>query len=182
MHPTLADAGILVRPFAADDVESLYAAVRESIDTVGRWMSWCHPDYSIREAEEWIARCEKNWEAEADREFGIFDVKSNEALGCAGINQINRIHNFANLGYWVRASRAGKGVGSAVAMLLAKFAFGELKLSRIEIVTMLDNAASRRVAEKVGFQFEGVARNRLLFKGQPHDAALYSLVPSDING
>jgi RimJ/RimL family protein N-acetyltransferase len=67
-------------------------------------------------------------------------------------------------------------------MLLAKFAFGELKLSRIEIVTMLDNAASRRVAEKVGFQFEGVARNRLLFKGQPHDAALYSLVPSDING
>jgi RimJ/RimL family protein N-acetyltransferase len=182
MRPTLADAGILVRPFAADDVGSLYAAVRESIDTVGRWMSWCHPDYSIREAEEWIARCEKNWEAEADREFGIFDAKSNEALGCAGINQINRIHNFANLGYWVRASRAGKGVGSAVAMLLAKFAFGELKLSRIEIVTMLDNAASRRVAEKVGFQFEGVARNRLLFKGQPHDAALYSLVLSDING
>lgn len=90
-------------------------------------MSWCHPDYSIREAEEWIARCEKNWEAEADREFGIFDAKSNEALGCAGINQINRIHNFANLGYWVRASRAGKGVGSAVAVLLAKFAFGELK-------------------------------------------------------
>jgi ribosomal-protein-serine acetyltransferase len=39
MRPTLADAGILVRPFAADDVGSLYAAVRGSIDTVGRWMS-----------------------------------------------------------------------------------------------------------------------------------------------
>jgi ribosomal-protein-serine acetyltransferase len=182
MRPTLADARILVRPLAPDDVASLYAAIRESIDTVGRWMSWCHPDYSVREAEEWIARCERNWEAKADREFGIFDAKSNEVLGCAGINQFNCVNNFANLGYWVRTSRVGRGVASAAVLLLAKFAFGELKLSRIEIVTQVDNVASRRVAEKVGCQFEGIARNRLLFKDQPYDAALYSLIPSDIDG
>jgi RimJ/RimL family protein N-acetyltransferase len=182
MRPVLTDAGILVRPFAPDDVALLHAAVHESIDTVGRWMSWCHPDYSVREAEEWIARCGGNWEAEADREFGIFDAKLHEVLGCAGINQINCVNNFANLGYWVRASRVGRGVASVAVLLLAKFAFRELKLSRIEIVTPLENMASRRVAEKVGCQFEGVARNRLLFKDQPYDAALYSLIPSDIDG
>lgn len=115
MRPVLTDAGILVRPFAPDDVALLHAAVRESIDTVGRWMSWCHPDYSVREAEEWIARCGRNWEAEADREFGIF-AKLHEVLGCAGINQINCVNNFANLGYWVRASRVGRGVASVAVL------------------------------------------------------------------
>lgn len=178
--PALADAKVLVRPLMSDDLASLYAAVCESKDAVGRWMSWCHPDYSVRDAEEWIAHCDRSREAEADREFGIFDATSGEVLGCVGINQFNRIHNFANLGYWVRTSRVGEGIASAAALLLAKSAFGELELSRIEIVAQVDNVASRRVAEKVGCQFEGIARNRLLFRGRPCDAALYSLVPRDI--
>jgi ribosomal-protein-serine acetyltransferase len=177
-----ASVTILARTLASGDLESLYAAVLESKDAVGRWMSWCHPDYSVGDAEEWIAHCERSWEARADREFGIFDATSGELLGCAGINQFNRVHNFANVGYWVRTSRVGKGVAPAAVLSLAKFAFGELRLSRIEIVAQVDNVASRRVAEKVGCQFEGIARNRIVYRGQPRDAALYSLIPGDIEG
>jgi RimJ/RimL family protein N-acetyltransferase len=133
----------------------------------------------MREAEEWIARCEENWNAVGDREFGIFDPASSEVLGCAGINQFNRVNNFANLGYWVRTSRVGQGVASSAVSLLANYAFGELRLSRIEIVVQVDNLASRHVAERAGCRFEGIARNRLLFGGQPRDAALYSLVPGE---
>lgn len=182
MHPTRANGTILVRPLASRDLESLYAAVLESKDAVGRWMSWCHPDYTMRDAEEWIAHCERSWESGADREFGILDATSSEVLGCVGINQFNRVHNFANVGYWVRTSRVGRGVASAAVLSLADFAFGELKLSRIEIVAQVDNVASRRVAEKVGCRFEGIARNRIVYKGQPRDAALYSLIPGDIAG
>ncbi len=145
-------------------------------------MSWCHPDFSVRDAEEWIAHCERSWEAGSDREFGILDATSSEVLGCVGINQFNRVHNFANVGYWVRTSRVGRGVASAAVLSIAGFAFGELKLSRIEIVAQVDNVASRRVAEKVGCRFEGIARNRVVYRGQPRDAALYSLVPGDIAG
>jgi RimJ/RimL family protein N-acetyltransferase len=42
------------------------------------------------------------------------------------------------------------------------------------------NAASRRVAEKLGARLECIARNRLMGWGRPHDAAVYSLVPSDV--
>lgn len=181
MHPTLVSHGVIVRPFASGDVESLHAAVLESKETVGRWMSWCRPDYAVRDAQEWIAHCRRNWDAELDREFGIFDASSGEVLGCAGINQFNRVNNFANLGYWVRTSRVGKGVATAAVVSLARFAFDELKLTRIEIVAQVDNVASRRVAEKAGCRFEGIARNRILYRGQPRDAALYSLVPGDID-
>jgi RimJ/RimL family protein N-acetyltransferase len=175
--------GTLIRPLVPDDRDSVYAAVRESIDTVGRWMSWCHPDYSMREVDQWIATCERNWNVDcADREFGIFDEEGGEVLGGVGINQINCVNSFANLGYWVRASRTGSGIASTAARLAAQFAFRELKLSRIEIVARVDNIASRRVAEKIGARFECIARHRLLYKGRPYDAALYSLLPGEIIG
>jgi RimJ/RimL family protein N-acetyltransferase len=85
------------------------------------------------------------------------------------------------MGYWVRASRERRGIGSAAARLASRFAFTELGLARIEIVALPDNVASRRVAEKIGARLECVARNRLQFRGEPRDAAVYSLVPGDLS-
>ncbi|HUL96449.1 MAG TPA: GNAT family N-acetyltransferase [Usitatibacter sp.] len=169
-----------LRPPVAADAEPLYAAVRESMHTVGRWMSWCHAGYALGDVKDWIARCEASWAGEGDREFGIFDAKSGEPLGCAGINQINHVHDFGNLGYWVRASRERRGVAHAAARAIARYGFAELGLARLEIVVHPDNAASRRVAEKVGARFEAIARNRLVFKARPTDAAVYALIPADI--
>lgn len=180
MALSFSQSGVTIRPGVAADHAPVYAAVRESIVSVGRWMSWCHPDYSMRDAEDWFARCEKNWEGGADREFCIFDARSGEALGCVGINQINRLNNFANLGYWVRAGRTGRGIASTAARLAAQFAFRELGLNRIEVVAQVDNLASRRVAEKIGCTFECVARARLLYRNEPCDAAVYSLLPGDV--
>ncbi len=103
-------------------------------------------------------------------------------LGCVGINPFNHVNVFADLGYWVRASRTGSGIASTAARLAAQFAFHELRLARIEIVARVDNLASRRVAEKIGAQFECIARHRLLYRGRPYDAALYSLLPGETDG
>lgn len=182
MPPTFQRAGVLVKPLEEKDRFSLYEAVRESIDTVGVWMSWCHAGYSINDADQWLASCAIDWQSGSDREFGILDSATGQVLGCAGVNQINRPNNFANLGYWVRASRTGQGVATTAATMVAAFAFYELKLTRLEVVARIGNSASRRVAEKIGCRFEGIARHRLLYQGCPHDAAVYSLLPIDIAG
>lgn len=180
MTVAFSESGIIVRPFMYEDCASFYIAVRASIDAIGPWMSWCHADFSMRDVEDWLALCGNNWQTESDREFGIFDAVSNEALGCVGINQFNRVHGFANLGYWVRTNRTGSGIATTAARLAARFAFRELKLTRLEIAARVDNVASRRVAEKVGSKFECVARNRLLHKGRPYDASVYSLLPGEV--
>lgn len=179
MGARLSSNGILIRPHAGGDIASMYAAVVESMATVGRWMSWCHEGYSLDDAQLWYERCAKAWDTEGDREFGIFDTATDEVLGCVGINQINRVNRFANMGYWVRSSRSGRGIATTAARLASGFAFESLGLARIEIVALPDNMASRRVAEKVGARFECIARNRLQFGEVTHDAAMYSLVPAD---
>jgi RimJ/RimL family protein N-acetyltransferase len=178
----LADSGIVIRPLAPEDAASCHAAVRESLETVGRWMPWCHPGYSIRDSKEWIAACQTHWAERLAFEFGVFGPDSAEVWGGVGINQINRTYNFGNLGFWVRSSRVRKGVAIAAARLAARFAFRELSLTRVELVALVDNIASRRVAEKLGATLEGVARNRLVHNGVPFAAAMYSLVPGDIPG
>jgi RimJ/RimL family protein N-acetyltransferase len=90
------------------------------------------------------------------------------------------VHQFGNLGYWVRTSAAGRGVASKASRLVARFGFEELGLHRIEILAAVSNVASQRVAEKIGAAREGVLRKRLLIRGEPQDAVMFSLVPEDL--
>jgi RimJ/RimL family protein N-acetyltransferase len=101
-------------------------------------------------------------------------------LGGVGLNFINRVHQFANLGYWTRTSASGKGIASQAARLVALFGLEQLGLQRIEIVAALPNLASQRVAEKIGAVREGVLRKRLRIRGEAEDAILFSLVREDL--
>lgn len=93
------------------------------------------------------------------------------------MNQFNTLHAFCNLGYWVRASRQRQGAALAAVGLLARYAFEELELSRVEIVVAEGNAASIGLARKAGAVHECLARNRLLLRGAPVGAHVFSLVP-----
>jgi RimJ/RimL family protein N-acetyltransferase len=97
-------------------------------------------------------------------------------VGGAGINQINRANSLGNIGYWIGVPFRGHGYAATVALMAADFAFSELGLTRVEIVVLLENAASQRVAENTGATHEGLARNRLYTRGKPADALVYSLI------
>ena len=105
----------------------------------------------------------------------------NDFIGGAGLNLIVRRNFYCNLGYWVRQSQQRKGIASASASAcvaaLSEFGLRELGLLRIEIVVADDNEPSTAVARKAGAELECVAGNRLLFRGQPVAASVFSLVP-----
>ena len=180
MNTEFIDGPILIRPYRPDDIESLFAAVRESINELSLWMPWCHANYAIEETREFILSRTQEAMDETEYAFGIFDSLSGMFLGGTGINQINRLHQLGNLGYWVRTSAAGRGVATTAARLVARFGFGDVGLNRLEILAALSNTASQRVAEKLGAQREGVLRRRLFLQSQPQDGVLYSLVREDI--
>jgi ribosomal-protein-serine acetyltransferase len=178
--PALADGRLLLRPWRDTDVAELHVAVRESVASVGRWLPWCNADYGLEQAEAWASQCRDHWRSGEQFSFAVRDAASGELLGGCGLNQFNAMHRSANLGYWVRASRQGQGVTAAAARLVAHFGFAELGLIRIEIVTLPDNRASRRVAAKLGATFETIARQRLWAWDRAHDAAVYALIPADL--
>src|SRR5216683_5525860 len=181
MKLELIESPILIRPFREEDAGALYEAVRESISEVSPWLPWCHQNYSIEESREFIGSREIASQGGEWYSFGVFETDGGSFLGGVGINFINRVHQMANLGYWVRTSAAGRGVATAVTRMAARFGFEQLGLRRIEIVAAVGNIPSQRVAEKASARREGVLRNRLLINGESLDACCFSLVPEDLN-
>lgn len=175
----LSDGQIMIRPLRAEDIPAEYEAVCESIPEVSAWMAWCHPGYTIEETTAFIMSREEAWKNDTDYGFGVFDAETGKFLGGVGLNFINRVHNCANLGYWVRTSCTGRGVASSAARLAARYGLEQLGFQRIEILAAVGNLPSQRAAEKAGAVREAVLRKRLLVNGQPQDAVLYSLVGED---
>lgn len=180
MSGVIRDGGVLIRAPTQEDVPHLYAAALESVAEVSPWLPWCHANYRQQETQEFVSGAMSAW-ARRDRfGFVICDAGSGAILGGVGIAHINSMNRLASMGYWVRTSCTRRGIATTAARLAAQFAFRELGLVRLEIVALPENGASRRVAEKLGARFECIARHRIVMHGTPLDAALYSLLPSDL--
>jgi L-amino acid N-acyltransferase YncA len=121
------------------------------------------------------------WEKDDTYMFYIIDVDIDQIAGIAFLNRMNRMRQFANLGYSVRTSRVKQGIATAAAELVARYGFEKLGLQRIEIVISVDNLPSLKVAQKLGAVREGLLRNGMRMHGIPCDAYLYSLIPTDLH-
>ncbi len=173
----LTDGRITIRPCRLSDAVAICEAVQESMQAMLKWAPWCHPDYSISDCKLWLDSRHQMRSEGIEYDFVTLNAKDNTFLGGCAIDQINRKHNFANLGYWVRTSQEGKGIATSTVKLISRFGFETLGFTRLEIVAAVQNKASQRVAEKVGAVREGIHRNRHVVHDKIYDSAMFSLIP-----
>jgi ribosomal-protein-serine acetyltransferase len=174
---SITDGGrIALAPVEASQTKELYDAIAESRAEVSPWMEWLQPDYSIADTEQWITHSRKAWETDSMFSFTIIENRTGQILGGCSIVVDKPMHRNGFMGYWIRTSRTKQGFACEAAALLAQFGFAQLGLIRIEIIVAAANAASQRVAEKVGALREGLLRNRLFIRGEKLDAYVFSLV------
>ena|SRR5438445_216415 len=179
MTGPLSDGKIRLRAPLPEDAPAHCAAVLESLPEVGRWLDWAHEGYGVDDSKAFIARAMAGHESGEMYEFLVFD-DAGAFLGGCGLNRLDARFLKSNLGYWVRAGAAGRGIATSATRMLAVFGFEHLGLQRIEIIAAVGNLASQRVAEKAGAQREGVLRNGIRSHGQNIDAVCYSLIPGDL--
>ncbi|WP_050470313.1 GNAT family N-acetyltransferase [Herbaspirillum chlorophenolicum] len=174
------DRNIEVRPLGLREAPALYDAVNRSVRAISEWEAWCTLDYSLADARLFLQRSIEQWDMRAAYDFNVIERISGLVIGSVAINQISQLNQLANLGYWVRDGYTGRGIAAIAARAAAAFAFGKTGLTRLEIVIQAGNLRSQRVAEKTGATLECLARNRLVFHGEPRDAKVFSLVPADL--
>jgi [ribosomal protein S5]-alanine N-acetyltransferase len=84
-----------------------------------------------------------------------------------------------SLGYWMGAPFARQGHMTAAVNVVIPFAFGSMRLHRIEAACIPANVASVRLLEKTGFKREGFARQYLCIDGIWQDHLLYARLKDD---
>ncbi|MDE3082162.1 MAG: GNAT family N-acetyltransferase [Acidobacteriota bacterium] len=85
----------------------------------------------------------------------------------------------AFIGYWIDEAVAGRGLMPESVVTVLQFSFESLNLHRIEINIIPRNAASRRVVEKLGLRFEGIAERYLEIDGAWEDHARYAVTAEE---
>lgn len=141
--------GITIRRWRLDDARGLDDAVTSSLDHLRPWMPWiAHEPLSIAERTALLEQWLRSWDDGADFTYAITDREA--IIGACGLHRRIATDGL-EIGYWVRASRAGNGVATTAASALVSAAFAMDGVSHVEIHHDARNVASGRVPEKVGF-------------------------------
>jgi len=87
----------------------------------------------------------------------------------------------AVIGFWIAQKHRGRGLMTEAIGTVADHVFDPAGrgLTRIRWEAMVGNDSSARVARRVGFQFEGVARASIVYRGQRRDGWHASLLATD---
>lgn len=137
--------------------------------------------YTKKDAEWWIYHCIESSKKKADYEFNIELKAEKKLIGGIGLFDINKYNKTAELGTWVAEPYWRRGIISEANICMIDFAFSKLELKRLVWKAFVENEASKGVAKKFGFQYEGTERKSVKAKstGKIHDVNVYSLLKDE---
>ncbi|WP_312046279.1 GNAT family protein [Erwinia sp.] len=122
-------------------------------------------------------------QAEASRDplhFAVIDRQSGRAVGTLALMRIEPAHGVMEVGYVTFSPALQRTPLSTEShFLLMRYAFDELGYRRYEWKCDSLNAPSRRAAERLGFRYEGLFRQAIVYKGRSRDTAWFSIIDEE---
>jgi RimJ/RimL family protein N-acetyltransferase len=157
-EPPLEDGVVRVRGWRPDDLWARVEAWED--ESLMRFMLQPAPaEPSIEEAAAWLDARERRRELGEALFLVVADLADDGALGCVWLWNVDVFNGRGEVGYWLLGRARGRGAATRAVRLLVSYAFGVVGLERLDLFTLLENAASERVAERAGFVREGVLRS-----------------------
>jgi ribosomal-protein-alanine N-acetyltransferase len=180
--PAIEGNGITLRMPQAADFEE-WASLRErSRSFLVPWEpTWPADDLTRSAFRRRLRRYAEDVRSDQAYAFFVFRKSDNALIGGLTLANIRRgVAQAGSLGYWMGAPFARQGFMTEAVRTLVPFAFGPLRLHRLEAACIPTNIGSMRLLEKNGFVREGLARQYLCINGSWQDHVLYALITVDI--
>ena len=113
--------------------------------------------------------------------FAFAITVDNKVVGSIGVFRQENIHRqTAELGYYVAEEYWGRGIMTEAVKQICEYVFCKSDILRIYAEPFAYNAASCRVLEKAGFQYEGTLRSNAVKNGKVIDMKMYSLLKTEM--
>jgi len=175
-RPTLTGLGLVLRPASLDDAPGITAAIQDP--EISRWIGAIPSTYTITDARHFVTEIsDPGWQSGTSRQWLITTGVTSHVLGVVGLHE--RLVGVHEVGYWLSSQARGRGVATRAVQLVCSYAFDVLRLQRVEWQAMVGNHASRKVAQRAGFRFEGTLRGRLQHSGEARDCWVAARVLTD---
>ena len=184
---TLSGRRVTLRSLVATDFSAWQEVRRRNDDWLTPWEPARNPNLPdvVESAEAFAMRCsarERERQLGTGFGFGIFvpeaaaSRRADRFCGEINLSSVQRgPFQSAYVGYWIDEGQAGHGYMPEAVVLVARFAFEQVHLHRIQISIIPRNHRSRRVVEKLKLRDEGIAQRYLEINGAWEDHLRYAL-------
>jgi [ribosomal protein S5]-alanine N-acetyltransferase len=171
--PTLRGDRLELRWLEAGDVPALFEIFSHA-EVMRFWSS--PPFVDLGGAQRLLDEIHGHFQARDLFQWGVALRSDGRVIGTCTLAHLDVDNLRAELGFALGRAHWGRGyIGEALPVLL-DFAFGELGLRRLEADVDPRNHRSIRTLERLGFQPEGLLRERWFVAGEVQDSALYGLL------
>jgi ribosomal-protein-alanine N-acetyltransferase len=171
--PTITLNRLVLRPFVPSDAKEVQRqAGNPKVAATTATIPHPYPDGA---AEEWISKHAEWFEKRAAVDWAIELKDEKKLIGCVSLG-INKLHNRAEIGYWVGEEFWNRGYCSEAAIGAIRYAFDSLKLNKITSRHMSENPSSGKVMIKAGMEKEGYLKQDFCKNGEFVDMVIYGLL------
>jgi [ribosomal protein S5]-alanine N-acetyltransferase len=171
----LAGVRVGIRRSGETDCDEFLELVRSSVELHRPWVD---PPGT---REKFVAYLESR-RGVGDDGFLVCEVGSGRIVGVVNLNNIVRgSFQSAYLGYYAGAAFAGRGHMAEGILLVARYAFGDMGLHRLEANIQPENVASIALVRKCGFRKEGFSPRYLKVAGEWRDHERWALLADEFN-
>ena len=147
---------LVLRRVHVDHAQGIALAVGASLDYLKPWMAW-----ATREATEprtqliRVAEADELWETGSDFIYSILLPPEQPVIGEIGLH--GRVgEGGIEIGYWIDARYAGRGLGTEAARMLTEEALALPGVTRVEIHCDEANQASAAIPRKLGYRLDRI--------------------------
>jgi ribosomal-protein-alanine N-acetyltransferase len=167
--PDFQHDAVCLRPIELPDLDSWAAYLRSPI--VYQFTSWDLHD--TKELEPFVWQAQEHGPDSLLR-LALADRTTAQLVGTVGFHTVSAVNRSAELSYDLAPSHWGRGIASAAAAALTKWAHQHASVLRVQATVLETNQRSLRVVERCGFQREGLLMSYRQVRGQAGNFWMYS--------
>ncbi len=174
--PTIETERLLLRKITPDDAEDMYEYARSA--QVTQYLLWDpHPDLNF--TRRYLLHVQEQYRLGNYYDWAIELRADHRMIGTCGFAAIDTDNNCAEVGYVINPQYRGRGIAPEALEQVLTFGFDNLHLHRIHARYLVGNDASRKVMDKCGLQFEGIAAGAILLRGNYRDVGTCAILRND---
>lgn len=170
---------VTLRWLAEHDIPSLFE-MHSHPEVMRYWSS--PPMTDITEAQRLFERVQDDYRTGEALPLGIERNEDRALIGTCTLFDFHQPSRRAEMGYALGRPYWGKGYMHEALRALVSYAFDALDLNRLEADIDPRNVASAKTLERLGFQHEGLLRERWIVSSEVSDTALYGLLRREWQG
>lgn len=169
----------IIRPVFKNDYHTFYALFKRNKTRLLRYFpNTFKATNTLAKASEYLSVSEVERKSRKKFLFGIFE--GDKMIGYINVKNLDWDVMKCEIGYFIDEAYENMGIMTSKLKEIIGKCFEELGLLKIYLRIAKENAASIKVAEKLGFQLEGIMRQEFRIEtGELIDVAYYGLLHSE---